>query len=113
MNEQDFYESTQKQQLEYIINLMCMGDSSEFEELKCFYECTYNVSFDFECLRYDYSFLTALSLYEAIKLYDNLKETVKEAFIAIIELDHGHLLDLVNIHKTLNTFSTVQSLLKS
>lgn len=113
MLDQDFYECTKNEQLAYIINLECIGDE-RFEELRNFYEHTYKVSFSLDVMRYDYSFLSMLSVYEAVKLYDCLKESLQDAFIAVVELDHLHLKELVNIHHTVKTFNVdVQSCIVS
>lgn len=104
---QEFYSSSKEKQLEKIIDLMCQhGDVVGVEDLKKYYESEHNTSFDNDRAHYEYSFLKNVTLYQAIRLYDNLAEKAKKIFIDVILDDHHHLYKLVRIHNSLRVINT-------
>ncbi len=103
-NVEGFYTSSKDEQVKIIIDMLCI-DHGETSLFKNWFEKEHNVSFEFEKLRFDYSFLKHLTVYQAVNLYDSLVDTMKDKFISIIDLDHKHLLSLVHIHKTVTGFN--------
>lgn len=115
MLEQGNTEQTKEHCFNVILDKICLdGDSLEIEKMKNIYNCKFDTNFEFDNLRYDYAFLKGVTMYQAVKLYDNLKDEMRNDFISVIEHDHHHLKDLVHIHKTVTTMNVqVQTCLAS
>lgn len=102
MKSQDFFLSSKDEQLQIIIELICTdADTNDINTYRDFYEQNHKCSFEFEKLRYEYSFLKSINLYQAVKLYDVLVDVARNEIIDVIKVDHIHLGQLVLIHETL------------
>lgn len=104
-NVEGFYTSSKDEQVKIIIDMLCI-DHGETTQYKNWFEAEHKVSFDFEKLRFDYSFLKHVTMYQAVNLYDSMVDAMKDMFIKVIDIDHKHLLNLVHIHKTVTGFNT-------
>ena len=89
-----------KEQIQYIVKNAIENDDHVLGEyLVANYSINTGRSFYYDHNRYIHDYLSNLTIYQAILLYDNIFN--KDNFIAAIKIDHPHLNQLIEIHNHL------------
>ena len=106
---------TWPEQIEYIMELeydtddenelrvgnLVYDDENVIMDLKRLYNHINKRTYDYDLNRYNYLYLTHVSVQQALHLYDSLNETAQYNMISAIKLDHPHLGEMIEVHEML------------
>lgn len=92
---------TWPEQIEYIMEMEYDIDDNVIMDLKRLYNHINKRIYDYDLNRYNYLYLTHVSVQQALHLYDSLNETAQYNMISAIKLDHPHLGEMIEVHEML------------
>lgn len=97
------FNSEWESQIQYIIDKM--NEHIEVDHFIEKYEEVHNRKFEFDYIRYMYSYLKHIMIDQALYIYDTLTEDHKCIIVEVIEQHYPHLNELIDVHKTIKLMS--------